>query len=170
MKDFISIILALLAAAVVPSIIFTMPMIIDVPNYLRALYGRPTHQMYLAEYERTARFWYIAFIIALVHAIALGLPGYLLLRRKNLVRWWTSGVCGFVVGCVPAAIITIPIQLSNASFKADGVPMIVNGVVTLAGWISYIEGVLEFGAYGLSGGLAAWSVWYVTSPKNKSAA
>jgi hypothetical protein len=167
-RNFISVLLALLAAALVPLTIFTIPMIIDLPKYLAKLYGHPTHEMYLAEYQRAARVWCIAFITAFAHAIVFGLPTYFLLRKKNLARWWASGLCGFIIGCIPFAILTFPFGPSNHSFSADGIPMIVNGVPTLVGWKSYIEGTLKFGGYGLSGGLAAWCVWYLASSKRKA--
>jgi hypothetical protein len=39
------------------------------------------------------------------------------------------------------------------------VQTMINGVPTVAGWISYIEGVLFMGAFGTLGGLAFWMVW-----------
>ena len=49
--------------------------------------------------------WVMTFIVALAHALVLGLPMFLLLRR---LRWWASLVRGCLVGSMPYAIVSFP--------------------------------------------------------------
>jgi hypothetical protein len=104
----------------------------------------------------------MAFIVGLLHSTIMGLPAYFLVKRRGLINWWISLICGFVVGCLPMALITLPLSSPGVGFIADGVPMVVNGVATTAGWLSYLGGVLGAGCLGMAGGLAAWVVWWMT--------
>jgi len=57
----------------------------------------------------------IGFVIALVHVLLLGLPAYLLLRRRSAFGWGVAMSAGFVIGAVPTGLIILP----TTSF-ADG--------------------------------------------------
>jgi hypothetical protein len=99
----------------------------------------------------------LAFGIALAHAVLLGLPLFLLLRWKRRVNAAWSIAGGFVVGMIPGAILTWPWRPgSGSSSSADGVPTVVDGVPTLAGWIAYGETLTILGAFGALGGLVFW--------------
>jgi uncharacterized membrane protein len=39
-----------------------------------------------------------------------GVPAYLLLRRKNLVRWWSAMLVGLLVGTLMATVFRLPNQ------------------------------------------------------------
>src|SRR6185312_17171039 len=54
--------------------------------------------------------WPVAFIVALAHAVMLGLPAYLLLRWMRLTRWWVSLAGGFAIGALPYAIYFSPLR------------------------------------------------------------
>jgi hypothetical protein len=57
-------------------------------------------------------------------------------------------VFGFVVGAVPDGILTWPMQ--HAGLYASA------GVITAAGWVSYLTPVIYCGALGAVGGFAFW--------------
>ena len=80
----------------------------------------------------------VAMPIAAAHALVLGLPSYLLLRRWWRLRWWSAALGGFVVAVVPAGLLGV-LAANDISLTA---------VRELAG----------FGLFGLAGGLAFWAV------------
>ena len=85
----------------------------------------------------------MTFIVALAHALALGLPMFLLLRWRRRLRWWASLVGGFLVGNMPYAIVSFP----SVQGTADA-------------WRIYAETAAFLGGLGMAGGFAAWLVWY----------
>jgi hypothetical protein len=80
----------------------------------------------------------VAMPIAAAHALALGLPFYLLLRRWWRLRWWSAALGGFVVAVVPAGLMSF-LPANNISLAA-------------------VRELAEFGLYGLAGVLAFWIV------------
>jgi hypothetical protein len=105
-------------------------------------------------------FSWVTFIVALAHAVVLGLPAYLLLWWVGWTRWWVSLACGFAIGCLPFAIYFSPLD-NAASFSQVGDKVLIeNGVTTLAGWIDFAKGVGGLGLRGAAGGFAAWLTWY----------
>ena len=87
--------------------------------------------------------WVMTFIVALAHALVLGLPIFLLLRWLRRLPWWASLVGGFLVGSMPYAIVSFP----SVQGTADA-------------WRVYAETVAFLGGLGMAGGFAAWLVWY----------
>jgi hypothetical protein len=79
-------------------------------------------------------------------------------RSKGWINITTCVVFGFAVGAVPDGIMTWPIQHAApyASESVDGVPTIINGVITAAEWVSYVKPVIYCGSYGALGGFAFW--------------
>jgi hypothetical protein len=112
------------------------------------------------------------FAIALAHAVLLGLPLFLVFRRRGWINITTCVVFGFAVGAVPDGIMTWPIQHAAlyASESVDGVPTIINGVITAAEWVSYVKPVIYCGSYGALGGLAFWVVLIWSGSSGKAAA
>ena len=105
-------------------------------------------------------FSWVTFIVALAHAVVLGLPAYLLLWWAGWTRWWVSLACGFAIGCLPFAIYFSPLD-NAASFSQVGDKVLIeNGVTTLAGWIDYGETAAGLGLLGMASGSAAWLAWY----------
>jgi hypothetical protein len=45
------------------------------------------------------------FPVALVHAALLGLPAYLLMRRRWRLRWWHAVPAGGVIGALPSYVL-----------------------------------------------------------------
>jgi hypothetical protein len=100
----------------------------------------------------------LTFIVALAHAIILGLPLFLALRSRFAVGIVTCALGGFGVGAIGIALLGLLGMFFGGSYNASsgGVPTIVNGVPTLAGLVEYAAGVGEMGLVGLAGGLAFW--------------
>src|SRR5258708_8228490 len=67
----------------------------------------------------------------------------------------TCVVFGFAVGAVPDGALTWPMQhaVLYASRSVDGVPTIIDGVITAAGWVSYVKPVIYCGLLGALGGV-----------------
>lgn len=109
---------------------------------------------------RTRGFFLITFFISSCYVVLLGAPAYLVLRHFNLIRWWSALLAGFILGAVPVAVFTWPLNYSGLKTSAtiDGVETIINGVPTMAGWIQYIQGVSFFGVCGVVAALAFWLV------------
>src|SRR5258707_14215211 len=98
------------------------------------------------------------FAVALAHAVVLGLPLFLVFRSKGWINVMTCVVFGFAVGAVPDGVLTWPMQHPelHTSASVDGVLMIIDGVITAAGWVGYVKPVIYCGMLGALGGLAFW--------------
>jgi hypothetical protein len=96
------------------------------------------------------------FAVALVHAVVLGLPLFLVFRSKGWINVMTCVVFGFAVGAVPDGVLTWPMHHAESyvSASVDGVPTIINGIVAAAGWVGYVKPVIYCGMLGALGGLA----------------
>lgn len=108
----------------------------------------------------------VAFVIALAHAVVLGLPLFLLLRRKGWVNGVSTTIGGLIVGATPVAVLTWPLRYSdlrsNSWIGPDRVQTMIDGAPTVAGWLQYAQGSLYLGAFGLLGGLAFWATLRLT--------
>jgi hypothetical protein len=105
----------------------------------------------------------IVFLVALGHAVLLGIPLLALLWSRRLVNWLAAMVSGFVIGAVPIALVSWPLHYGerNTNAWSDHIQTIANGVPTAAGWIQYLQGVVAFGAFGALGGVGCW-LWLRT--------
>ncbi|OWJ67902.1 hypothetical protein [Inquilinus limosus] len=110
----------------------------------------------------SAPFWNLeallaVFIVALGHALILGLPIALLYRAK---RWQWPGLAvatGFLIGAIPIGVVIWPVEpRPGASTRINGVLVSVDGVPTLAGWLDFLRLLGVFGALGAAGALAFW--------------
>jgi hypothetical protein len=106
--------------------------------------------------EHILLLWPPAFIVALVHAVCLGLPAYLILKRFGLTRWWVSLPAGFLIGSLPYAILALPWNLP------PNLPPFT--------WPHYFAIGGGFGVLGVFGGIAAWLVWHAMRRKRDTAA
>jgi hypothetical protein len=116
-----------------------------------------------------ASFWYTAkiastafvltFAIAMVHAVLVGLPLFLACRSKAWINVMSCVAFGFVVGAAPTGVLTWPMQHPelHASVAVDGVPTLISGIITAAGWGSYVKPLIYFGSFGALGGFAFWA-------------
>jgi len=126
---------ALVAAAVVIAVTF----------------GLATASVMLAAY---------ALVVAIVHLLPAAAL-YLALAWRKKVDGVTCALSGFVIGSVPVAILTWPLQIPprrGSSSGVQGIPTMIDGVPTLFGWILYAIPPLMCGALGVIGGCIFWQV------------
>lgn len=97
------------------------------------------------------------FVVALGHALILGLPLFFLLSRSNRVGIVSSALSGFLIGATPFGLVALYSLLTLESASTGGHPTVVNGAPTLAGWAEYFFAVGRLGLYGLAGGLTFWA-------------
>jgi hypothetical protein len=92
---------------------------------------------------------YVVVIYAAGHMLLLGLPLFYLLRYSNRINWISSGLGGFVSGCLPTAIFSRP---SNTGID----------------WPDYFAGVVLFGLHGIIGALVFYWAWRTKIRPNNS--
>jgi len=79
----------------------------------------------------------LAYLIAGIHVLVLGVPAFLLGKQLNAIRWWTCIITAFIIGGLP-----VTLWSWNKS-----PPM---------GWQFVF---LVWGLLGVSGGLVFWFLW-----------
>lgn len=109
------------------------------------------------------------FVIAFCHAAFLGLPLFLIGRR----RWTNVITCivfGFLVGAAPIRAVIRPAQYP-ALHTVNPVPSPIDGTVMAAEWITYVRSQIYFGCFGAIGGFAFWValVWSGMVGRTKAA-
>jgi hypothetical protein len=107
---------------------------------------------------RTRGFLALCIAVSAGFVFLLGVPAYFLLRRLNVIRWWSTLATGFILGAIPMAILTWPLRYPELKTNAsvNGVQTVIDGVPTMAGWLQFLEGVSFLGVCGLVGALAFW--------------
>jgi hypothetical protein len=110
---------------------------------------------------RIRSFLLLCIAITAIHVIVLGVPGYIILRWRNALRWWSILLSGFIMGAIPEAVLTWPLRYSELQLSAvmDGVQTMINGVPTMAGWLQFLVGVAYLGTCGVAGAAGFWFVW-----------
>lgn len=110
------------------------------------------------------------FLIALAHAVVLGLPIYLISSRKRKLTWFISTFAGFVIGSIPAAILLFPYTPNrNRNAYSNGEATIIDGIPTLYGWFEYATVIfLYFGLHGAIGGFTFWLILKSLSKPNST--
>src|SRR3982751_6316836 len=150
--------LAFLAAALVPSLV------ISVPNAVASLSAGDSHAI-----VRTWKIIIAALAVSAAHVLALGIPAYVLVVRAKAFAWWSAVGLGFMLGAVPLALLSWPLRYSEGASarhweNGQMIETIVNGFVTPAGWWRYVSGVLSMGFLGALGGLSFWLVLRALKP------
>jgi len=102
--------------------------------------------------KSAAFLWPIAFVVAAVHAVGVGLPAYLVVSRLGLTGWWVSLPGGFIAGALPYAILALP-------WRAPPPELVEAHVIERFTWLHYAAMAGGLGLLGMAGGLAAWVVW-----------
>ena len=103
-------------------------------------------------------------LLALAHMIVLGLPLATMWLRARRLAWYAAVSGGFAIGVLPAALWSWPLWHARPGMSASDwnghtlVPTMVNGVLTLSGWLLYGRLVLIAGAFGAIAGLVFWRV------------
>src|SRR5437867_459384 len=90
----------------------------------------------------------VAFVITMGHATILGLPAALVYRAARWTHLGAAIAGGFIIGMIPGGIHFWPVQLSlRSTASVDGVPTLINGMPTAAGWFQYAELLGTLGGY-----------------------
>lgn len=104
----------------------------------------------------------IAFILALLHAVILGTPAYLILRRRRPITALLCGTAGAVIGALPITILTLlPVLLPSGTDAADGPAfptIVVTGMPHAATLRKWMKLPLWFGLHGALAGIAFFAV------------
>jgi hypothetical protein len=99
-------------------------------------------------------------IIALSHAIVVGLPLFLVCMWRKSMDLGSCILLGSLIGAVPAGILTFPIQ--HSAFVANAwigeVPFPGSEMMRSATWEAYVEPLIYLGLLGALGGLVFWRV------------
>ncbi|MBQ0933671.1 hypothetical protein KAK07_25025 [Ideonella sp. 4Y16] len=102
-------------------------------------------------------------LVATAHLLILGLPGFWALNKVGKATTLNVALLGFIVGSIGIAAFAWPATTGGSSFSATWhgkyTELIVGGKPTIAGWLNYLEGVAQFGAHGLLGGMVFLHVW-----------
>jgi hypothetical protein len=162
MKEAMRNVFAFLAAAIAPAAVILVPYTVDL-----LADGAADSDPYA--WERFSRVAVLIVGTSLLYVVVLGMPAFLLLRWRKAIYWWSATAVGFLLGCLPVAFSLWPedSDLRTSASHWDGekmVQMVVDGVPTFAGWVSYAKAVAAMGAFGAVGGLAFWIVWRALRP------
>ena len=119
-------------------------------------------------------FFYMSLLVSLAWVVVLGLPAFFLLRFLHRERITTLLAAGFVTGGLPLAILGWPLDPgSRSSFSTtwhgEFVDMVKDGVPTLYGWLSYLEGIAVTGVLGAISAATFWYVWVYFSRRPEPA-
>lgn len=106
--------------------------------------------------------WPPAFAVALAHAVALGLPAFLILKRRGLTRWWIGLAGGFAVGALPYALLALP-------WTTPAPELVAAHIVPQFTWLHYTAIAAGLGLLGMAGGFAAWLTWRSTISRRGTA-
>ena len=131
---------AFVFAALVPAFLMLVP-------YLRG-----------ASLDQFANLYLISFGIALAHAVVLGAPLFLLLRVFGWFNGFSSVAGGFAVGVAGGVLMTLGTFNPGFSYSLNGVPHVISGVMTSAGWYSYFGTLVFLGSVGAIAGLVFWGI------------
>ncbi|MEJ2362541.1 MAG: hypothetical protein P8Z75_14205 [Gammaproteobacteria bacterium] len=76
------------------------------------------HDMDIIDFGVSVTLFY--FFCSLATLVA-GMPLYFILRRFNLVRWWTATTCGIVIGAIVAVLVSLnnPVHDKSLVFFAS---------------------------------------------------
>src|SRR3954447_10000190 len=72
---------------------------------------------------RARGFLAMSLAVSAAHVLILGIPAYVLLRKLNAIRWWSTTAVGFILAAIPLGVLTWPLRYSELRTSAtiDGV-------------------------------------------------
>lgn len=99
----------------------------------------------------------LTFAIALGHALILGLPLFIHFHRRGWFSLLSATLVSIAIGCLPVGLLTFPLSFwGDGSSSVNGVPLVVDGIPTWAGWVDYFGFILYAAAFGALGGATFW--------------
>lgn len=98
--------------------------------------------------------------VSYAHALVLGLPLFVLLKRFRLLGFLSTVSAGFLIGFAPAAALYFLAPRDGVSASAGNVPTIVNGKLTDAGIMGGLELAFWAGCFGLLVAFTFWPIAY----------
>lgn len=108
-------------------------------------------------FDRAVPLALLAFFISVGHAVALGLPLFVIFRSRGWINVMSCITGGTIVGAVPGGLLTWPFRPGNGTHSSfNGVVTIVDGIPTAAGWLAYIQFLAFLGAFGALAGFVFW--------------
>jgi hypothetical protein len=142
-------------AAVAVTLLVTIPLLAEIEE--------PWNIVVASEVLELTR---LTFVVALAHALVLGLPLFLILRSmRRQVGAFPCALGGFLVGAVPIGLLVLRSAVGMSSHESEsigGEDTVINGVTTLAGWIEHAQSVGFWGLLGIAGGLSFWGAMRVS--------
>jgi hypothetical protein len=112
---------------------------------------------------------YLGFLVALAHAVALGLPAYFLLRHRN-DRLVVAIVLGASIGATPWALfVALTPSVGGFDSWSSGVQTVKDGMRTTAGWIQHGKILLTLAGFGALGGATFWTSLRISGHAVRSA-
>jgi hypothetical protein len=101
----------------------------------------------------------LTLVIALGHAVVLGLPIFLMLWFRGSISVTACVMLGFAIGVVPAGLLTFPVSgvVLYANTSGDRA-IVANGIDTAAIWVGSVKPLMYLGLLGAFGALVFWLV------------
>lgn len=123
------------------------------------LFGALAPGLVVAGLSGDIRLLPLAFAVTLGHSLILGLPIALLYRAMRWTRLTASIAGGFLIGAIPGGLVAWPVSLAlRTTASVNGVPTIIDGVPTLAGWLQFFGFVGLLGGLGATGAIVFWLI------------
>lgn len=105
----------------------------------------------------------LTFLFILIPSAVLGIPIYAAVKSAGRANWKTAAVAGFFVGAImPAIAVFLGPSADQAS--VGGVPTVIDGSYTWAGWRQGLTFLAGFGLLGALGGLV---FYFAVSPSQQ---
>lgn len=118
--------------------------------------------------EAIGVYWLAITLISTPIILVFGLPIFHLLRRRGKASKVVLGVAGAITALAISAILTFPIYSpgfsAGQSYYGEYREMVVDGIPTFWGWVSYVEGILMYSIHGMLGALAFRFGWEKANP------
>lgn len=108
------------------------------------------------------RIYPLVFVFIVIPSAALGIPIYLASKHTGRANWKTAAIAGFLVGATIPAILVFDGPGANEA-SVGGVPTVINGSYTPAGWNQGLDFVGGFGLLGVLGGI----IFYFAVSRNE---